>query len=468
MPFATYEEATKFLFGFTNYERVVNFDYDASKLNLRRMAALLEFLGDPHLAMRAVHVAGTKGKGSTTLMVAEILRQAGIRAGTYMSPHLVHMEERICVDGEMIPKDELVGQVNALLPHLEACAKSSEEFATPTFFEIFTAMAWNYFRQRGVEAAVMEVGLGGRLDSTNIIRPDVCIITNISFDHMAQLGDTLPKIASEKAGIIKKGVPVLSAVADAGALRVIEEKCRETGAPLYLLGREILLEGDGEFSVSLGGRSAGGLALRQAGTHQRWNAALAASAALLMAKRFPQIDGAAIRAGLANVKLPGRVEVARRSPTIVLDGAHNVASLKCLLDTLAGFACERLDLVFAVAEDKDIENMVRHIAGRAEEMKLRSVTLTGTGSPRSCKREKLLPMFEDALKAAGREVEIQWSDDVRALCERASGKEVSALTCFTGSMYLAGKAKETMAASSDSQQSEVRSREVEKKSSPDC
>ncbi len=441
MAFKTYEEATKFLFGFTNYERVVNFDYDASKLNLRRMTILLEYLGNPHEEMHAVHVTGTKGKGSVTLMIAQILREAGVRVGTYMSPHLIHLEERICLDGGMIPGDELVGQINRLLPHLHSCARSKEPFAIPTFFEIFTAIAWNYFRQSAADVAVMEVGLGGRLDSTNIIRPDVCIITNVSLDHTAQLGDTLPQIVAEKAGIIKSGVPVLTAVSHRESLRVISGKCRELNAPLYVLGREIGLETGDEFAVTLGRRTVRNLSLKLAGEHQRRNAALAVAAAFVLSDSFPVIDAGAIRAGLEHVTLPGRIDVIRRNPTIVVDGAHNVASLECLLDTLRDeFDYRRLHLVFAVAEDKDVQGMVRHIARRADEIRLQSITLTGTGSPRSCKKEDLWALFKDALDEAGASVPIGWNEDVGGLYASAAEAGPGALTCFAGSMYLAGKA----------------------------
>jgi len=440
MTFKTYEEATKFLFGFTNYERVVNFDYDASKLNLRRMTALLEYLGNPHEEMHAVHVTGTKGKGSVTLMIAQILKEAGVRVGTYMSPHLIHLEERICLNGRMIPGDELVRQINRLLPHLHSCARSKEPFATPTFFEIFTAIAWNYFRQSAADVAVMEVGLGGRLDSTNIIKPDVCIITNVSLDHTAQLGNTLPQIATEKAGIIKSGVPVLTAVAHGKSLRVISEKCRELNAPLYVLGREIGLEIGDEFAVTLGRWTVRNLSLKSAGGHQRRNAALAVAAAFVLSDSFPVIDAGAIRAGLKHVTLPGRIDVVRRNPTIVVDGAHNVASLECLLDTLRDeFDYRRLHLVFAVAEDKDVQGMVRHIARRAGEIRLQSVTLTGTGSPRSCKKEDLLALFKDALKEASASVPVGWNEDVGGLYASAGEAGPAALTCFAGSMYLAGK-----------------------------
>jgi dihydrofolate synthase/folylpolyglutamate synthase len=446
MAFTTYEEALKFLFSFTNYERVVNFDYDSSKLNLRRMTAMLEYLGNPHLAMHAVHITGTKGKGSTALMLTEILKKAGIRSGTYMSPHLVHLEERILVDGEMIPKHDLVKQLNNLVPHLEAAAKSAEPFATPTFFEIFTGMAWNYFRERAVQVAVMEVGLGGRLDSTNVIRPDVCVITNVSFDHMRQLGDTLARIATEKAGIIKPGVPVLSAVDAPEALRVVETKCRELTAPLYLLGREIILdEGGNDFSVAVAGRRVSGLRLRQPGAHQRWNAALAAAAAVFLSAKFPALSEPAVRAGLEAVELPGRIETVHNAPTIIIDGAHNVASLKCLLDTVREqSAYDAMTLVFAVADDKDISGMIAHIVSRAAEMRLRSVILTRTGSPRAASRERLVPLFEKAFADAGIPVKIEWRDDVPAVYADALTAAAKSLTCFTGSTYLAGMVRQLL------------------------
>ena len=221
--FKTYDETLDYLFKFTNYENFVNFPYDASKLNLARMRGLLEFLGNPHLAPASVHITGTKGKGSTAMMLGAIAQKCGRRAGLYTSPHLVNIEERITVNGRMIPRDDLVEQMNILLPYLEKQKKEAEQYATPTFFEIFTAIAWNYFRARGVDLAIMEVGLGGRLDSTNIIAPAVCIITNVSIDHTRQLGGTVASIAREKAGIIKPGVPVVTAAQDADALAVFEE-----------------------------------------------------------------------------------------------------------------------------------------------------------------------------------------------------------------------------------------------------
>jgi len=438
--FKTYDETLDYLFKFTNYENIVNFPYDASKLNLARMRGLLEFLGNPHLAPTSVHITGTKGKGSTAMMLGAIAQKCGRRAGLYTSPHLVDIEERITVNGRMIPRKDLVEQMNIHFPYLDMQKKETEQYATPTFSEIFTAIAWNYFRARGVDLAIMEVGLGGRLDSTNIIAPAVCIITNVSIDHTRQLGGTVASIAREKAGIIKPGVPVVTASQDADALSVFEEECREKSCELYRLDKEFSVEKGGgrEFYVVFGEKRFGPFTLNALGKHQRHNAACAVVAAELL-RRAGKMDFAedTLARALASVEIPARVEIVREKPLIINDGAHNAASIRCTLEAIREEAApDSLTIVLAANRDKDIPGMIREIVNMAEDVHLRRVVLTTTGGARSSPPEELRDAFG---------TDVGFVTEVCGNAEEAwrlaQGGDFGAAVCFTGSMYLAGKVK---------------------------
>ncbi len=230
--------AADFLLRRINYERTPNVPYLSGEFKLDRMRRLMSLLGDPHLDLKAIHIAGTKGKGSTAAMVASVLCAAGYRAGLYTSPHLERTEERIVIDGQACPPDKFLALAAQVQPAVERIDEESAAHGEmgPTFFEVTTAMAFLHFAQANVAAAVLEVGLGGRLDSTNVCRPEVCIITSISFDHVKQLGNTLALIAAEKSGIIKPGIPVISGVIDPEPRDVIAARAAELSAPLIQLG----------------------------------------------------------------------------------------------------------------------------------------------------------------------------------------------------------------------------------------
>ena len=226
-----YDDAMAFLLEFTDYEKVTKYKYDIATFSLDRVERLMGAVGGPHRAFRSVHVAGTKGKGSTGTMVQSVLTAAGFRTGLFTSPHLARLEERMTVDGEAIPEPELVEIVNELVAYTR---KEREERPneSPTFFELVTAIGFRHFARRKVDFAVVEVGMGGRLDATNVLHPEVCAITRVDYDHVERLGGTLAKIAGEKAGIIKPGVPVICAPQEPEAMETIQRVSEERGAPL--------------------------------------------------------------------------------------------------------------------------------------------------------------------------------------------------------------------------------------------
>jgi dihydrofolate synthase/folylpolyglutamate synthase len=309
------------------------------RLDLSRMEALCERLDHPERAFRVVHVAGTNGKGSTTAMIASILAHAGYRVGSYFSPYVFNLRERVMLaepgrPPEMIPEDDFARLMTVLRPHVEAVA-ADETIGHPTEFEVKTAIAFLYFRERKVDWAVLEVGLGGRLDATNVVpSPDVCVITNIGLDHTERLGDTLEKIAGEKAGIIKRGAAVVTA-AEEPALSVIRRTSDERGAsgfvrissPFPALPTSVASDRDSS--------GEGGQGVRDPrASYQQLNAALAEAAAHALRLRGVPIPDEAIARGIASAWLPGRFQMVREKPVVILDGAHNREAAEALAASL--------------------------------------------------------------------------------------------------------------------------------------
>ena len=381
--------------GRINYEQTDAVPYHARGMKLDRMRQLLNRLGSPERKLKIVHVAGTKGKGSTSAIIASVLTAAGFRTGLFSSPHLVRIEERMAVDGRMASPEEFVYLMRRVWPAVEemdreaavaaeACGASSE--TGPTYFEITTALALLHFVDREVDVAVLEVGLGGRLDSTNVCLPEVSVITNISFDHVHLLGSTLAEIAREKAGIIKPGVPLISGATDAEARRTIEEVALAHGARLLQLERDFDFDYHAPVSIDARPTSAAldyrshalgderrleGLELAMLGRHQAANAAVALATLDELRRQGWDIPEKAVRSGLARATVPARVEVVGRHPTVVVDAAHNVASVDALVDVIKeSFApCPRI-LVFASARDKDVRGMLGRLAPYFDEIVL--------------------------------------------------------------------------------------------------
>ena len=441
MPTLTYEQALAFLDGFTNYERSLRYPYDGWAMNLERVGRLLAALGEPQKKFPIIHVAGTKGKGSTAAMIESILRAAGLRTGLYTSPHLLTFHERVRVNGEVITEAAIAGIVSRLQPAAETLSRESSLGAL-TYFEILTALALAHFAEERVEVAVLEAGLGGRYDATNVCDPAVAVVTPISFDHTDILGDTLAKIATEKAMIIKPGKPAALGPQPAEAGAILTARAKEVGAPLFrmedhyqgrrrsegLRGQRFDLQGDRELLD---------LRLPLLGDHQLQNAALAVLSCDLFfgaARRLPE---SAIRQGLAAVRWPARFEVITGKPTLVLDGAHNAASAKYLAETLRRiFSGKKILAVVGLGADKDVEGFFREL-GPA----LSAVWLTKSWTMKAVPAERL----RSAL--AGFEGKLAESETVAgALRQALAAAGPEDIVLITGSFYVIGEALPELAA----------------------
>jgi dihydrofolate synthase / folylpolyglutamate synthase len=438
------DEGWRFWYGLINYEQR---SPSAADLKLDRMRALLAGLGDPHRRLRVLHVAGSKGKGSTSAMLAAVLGRAGYRTGLFTSPHLCRVEERFQVDGRPISTPELT----ALLGEVRDAARRSAH--PPTFFEVATAVGLLHFVRRRVDAAVLEVGLGGRLDSTNVCSPAVALITSISFDHTDLLGDRLASIAREKAGIVKPGRPVVSGATAPEARAVIEQVCRERRAPLAQVWADFRYRYEPGWvnaekrrplvEVVTRRRRWPAFELNLFGEHQASNAAVAVACVELLREQGWHLPDAAVASGLAEVSWPARLEVVGCRPLVVLDCAHNVASAAALADTLrTSFAPARRWLVFAGSSDKDLAGMFRTLAPLFEHAFLTRYT----DSPRGVPPDQLAGLLRAACDLPATVCPAP-ADAWRAARDRAGPDD---LICITGSVFLAGELRPLLLAKAGS------------------
>ncbi|MEJ2695336.1 MAG: bifunctional folylpolyglutamate synthase/dihydrofolate synthase [Candidatus Sulfobium sp.] len=347
-----YKRSIEYLYGLQKY---------GMKFGLDNITRLLYALGNPHHSFRSVHVAGTNGKGSTAAMTESIIRTSGGRTGLFTSPHLVSFTERIRIDGREISQEEVSG----LAEEVKGAVERIGDFS-PTFFEVVTAMAFLCFRRNNVGWAVVEVGLGGRLDATNVILPEVTVITAIALDHREFLGDTVREVAAEKAGVIKPGVPVVSAPQGPEAIEVIESRSSEKGSLLFRCGRDfsssqVREDAEGLSFSYRGEREYDGLRLPLAGEHQAINAALAVKTTEILTGKYPGMR-CNIRKGLGMVRWPGRIEIVRKNPTILIDGAHNpdaASALSVHLGRMTSGGRRRIIMVVGIMGDKDIDGILR-------------------------------------------------------------------------------------------------------------
>ena len=367
-----YREAIDYLLGLVDHERQAPAGPRQKRIyDLRRMAGFLELLGNPQLKAGAVHVAGTKGKGSTAALVDSALYSAGYRTGFYSSPHLHTFRERIRLDTAPIAEAGFAGLVRQLAPVARRLAAETD-LGPATLFEFMTGMAFQCFAGESVDFQTVEVGLGGRLDATNVVQPRVCAITSVSLDHMAILGDTIAEIAADKAGIIKPGVPVVVAPQTAEAEEVILQVCRERPAPAIRVGVDVtwqpgVADCSGQSLTVKGRRGEYPLRLPLLGQYQQENAATAVAILECLAEQGYDIPAPAIADGFALVTWPCRLEVLGREPVMVADGAHNVYSMATMLASLEEhFSYRKLIVVAGFSRDKSVAGMVEAIAGRAD------------------------------------------------------------------------------------------------------
>jgi dihydrofolate synthase / folylpolyglutamate synthase len=436
------EQARAFWYSLINYEQRTP---NVADLKLDRMRGLLARLGNPQDRLRIIHVAGTKGKGSTSAMLASVLRQAGYRTGLFTSPHLTRVEERFQVDGRPISAAELTALLNEVHDAVEGIPHPAI-----TFFEAAAAVGFLHFVRRRVDAAVIEVGLGGRFDSTNVCRPVVAAITSISLDHTKQLGDRVAAIAMEKAGIVKPGRPTLSGAAAVDARPVIERICRERGSPLRQLGIDFNYTyepgrvGAGEIRaarvcVTTRNRTWPWMEMNLLGEHQAANAALVVACVERLRAEGWTIGDGAVANGLARVDWPARMEVMGRRPLVVLDCAHNPASAEALVRTLLeSFPKGRRLLVFAGSSDKDLTGMFRILAPHFAHVFLTPYL----GSARSTPPDQLAQL----LQAAGGPPATLCSAPAAAWEAVRGMAQPGDLICITGSVFLAGEMRPLLTA----------------------
>jgi dihydrofolate synthase/folylpolyglutamate synthase len=413
----TYAEAIQFLYGLRLF---------GAKFGLENTFKLAALAGNPQDRLRFIHVAGTNGKGSTCAMLESIYRAAGLRTGLFTSPHLVSFRERIQVNRRLISEADVVRLVEELQPWLKQFPADHH----PTFFEVVTVMALKFIAEQKCDLVIWETGLGGRLDATNIVPPLASVITNIQFDHQQWLGDTLAKIAAEKAGVIKPGVPVITAADEPEALAVIEKTAREKNAPLVMVnGRDAAL------SRQKSGDSAARCPyLPLPGEHQKLNAALALATVETLQSKIP-VNAAAVRTGLETVIWLGRLQMIqmKSGQKILLDGAHNVAGAKALLSALEkNSSAARQTLILGVLQDKDWPQICRTLAPMAAR-----IFTVPVASERAADAHELAV----ACRAANPAAEIAACDSLRRALDQAANDR---FVVVTGSLYLVGEALELL------------------------
>ncbi len=419
---------------FTTYEEALGWIHSRLRLGikpgLKRMEWMMERLEHPHDKIKAIHVAGTNGKGSTVCYLRNILECAGYNVGTFTSPFFEVFNERISVNGQPIADEEIVRLANIIYPL--AVELESTELGSPTEFEIITAMAFYYFaNQEDIDIVVFETGLGGRLDSTNIVNPLLTVITNIGYDHMDLLGETLPEIASEKAGIIKKGIPLVTSVEQEEAIKVILDKANSLHSQVYSLGLDYHLtdkrhvdEGE-EFSVRTPTSTFQELIITMKGEHQIKNAALSLMAiTILQQQQDFIIQETHIREGLKRARWIGRFETLCDNPTIIIDGAHNPEGINSLVNTInTRYNDRKVHIIFCALKDKKLSDMITPLEAVAK-----SLTFTSFDFPRVSSAKDLF----DFSSFSNKDFDEDWKSCITKKMHSLTKDEV---LIVTGSLY---------------------------------
>ncbi len=432
------------------YNDVISYLYGLQKhgikLGLDNAIRLLSLLDNPQNSFQSIHIAGTNGKGSTSAMIASILKAAGLRVGHFTSPHLVSFTERIRINNvEIVEREvvELTEEIREFVIRDQGSGISNQPFL-PTFFEFVTAMAFLYFKRKGVEWAVVETGMGGRLDATNVLIPEVSVITNISYDHREFLGNTLREIAGEKAGIIKEGIPVVSSAQKPEAMEVIVEKTTSSKSPLFIYGKDFVsrpgnIDMQGVAFDYEGRRKLEGLHIPLPGIHQVENASVAVRAIEAIREKDP-ISYESLREGLAFTKWPGRLELIKKEGCdydVVIDGAHNPAASETLAEALKVLFSEsygKVVLILGIMADKDREGIMKPLLPLASEIIFTAPDYERASSP------------EELAGYAGKlgfisKVTHSVKEAIDLARERAVRDTLKTLIVITGSFYTIGEAK---------------------------
>ncbi len=437
-PIKTFSSAVAYLLEQTDYERMRVVQYDEDTFKLDRMRSILDVLGNPQDQVPMVHVAGTVGKGSTVEMLTTMLLGNGYAVGKYTSPHLTDIRERIVVNDEMISEDEFTEIV------AEVVAAAKKRNVTPTFFELITAASFKYFAEKAVDIAIIETGLGGRLDSTNVINPILTLITQIDLDHTHILGETLEEIAKEKAGIFKKSTPAISCQQDENVVNVLRATAEKTMCDLELVGDEI------EFSLRFVTSNQGVPQNRICiiteetqfmhtpvplkGAHQARNCGLALAAICKLKTLGYMFEDAALYESLRKSAVSGRMELAWDKPKILIDGAHNPSSLQSLIKCIgAHIPYDSMVCVFGCCADKDVNGMLRELSLGADKI----IFTKSHGNPRAAEPHTLQKQFAEI---SGKMTQVANTlGEALEIAARATSRDD--LICVTGSFYLVGDAK---------------------------
>jgi dihydrofolate synthase/folylpolyglutamate synthase len=431
-----YQQTLDYLYSFIDYE-TMHQPRSAVHYDLRRMDELLLRLGNPHLKARTIHIAGTKGKGSTAAMIASVLTTAGYKTGLYTSPHLIDLRERIRIDGKLISKAEMA-KLTERLKTEAVRVNEGVEYGKLTTFELLTTLGFMFFAEQKADFQVMEVGLGGRLDATNVVNPEVCVITTIGLDHTDILGHTLAQIAGEKAGIIKPGVPVVSACQKSEAAQVIIRVCHEKNTRLICIGKDISYIDMGTTRnwqlIDIHGRLGDyRVKMPLLGQYQQANGAAAVGALEVLVEKGFKFSQDKIISGLGKVHWPGRFQVIQRHPLVVVDGAHNPAAaheLKKAIGVYPGIANRHSILVIGTSSDKDYAGMAQEIAPTFD-----AVVVTRSSHPRSLDISILAGEFQK------HGIEVQTNTSVAgALAQAVVMAGENGFVCATGSLFIVGEA----------------------------
>ena len=434
-----YRSALKYILGLTNYEKSLKELYSPGNVDLERVRELLRRLGSPESGLGIVHIAGTKGKGSTAAMLSSVLQKAGYRVGLFTSPHLHTFRERVQINREPISAEDFAGAMEKVKPHVEEI-NAVGEHGYITTFEALTAMALVYFAEKQVEALVFEVGVGGRLDATNVVTPEVSVITSISRDHTELLGETLPEIAGEKAGIIKKGVPVVVAPQVPEVEEVMSAIARERGSEMVNVGRESVwralgYDDRGQSLLVRDFENEYRISMPLLGDHQQENAATAITALGVLRKQGWHISDADVLDGFADLRWPGRLEELGRRPLVIADGAHNGDSARRLREALLKyFEFREAVLVVGVSADKNVDDIASELLPLAS-----TVILTKSRHMRAAAPADIADAFTRP------DIIVETTGSVKEALDRA--REIASeedLICATGSLFVVGEAIEAV------------------------